>query len=495
MKRETFASVIGLFTFIFVVVVFCVFQGLTFYINKDSYQFILPSILQGSKQLGTYGITVTQQFYNRSVYSDFIWIISLVGGNQVWLRIFQILCTLALGISLFVLTLRHTKSKTIALITAFLSITPGMLFMSTIISSDVPAVLCLVVGTLCALIAVSDKKYNGDLQIAGHVLIAIAISLRIEYLIVIIPLLIWQKTTIKKSLATVILAASIIFVSLLPYFSNTWVSYQLQILRQVQKELIYLVILGIAGIIVVRFFKDKILTLLGIFSAVLTLVLLIQNFDFQLIGGVLLSCIPFILILIYVGPTIFTKKKLFTTYQACLLAIILFLFIFYKTLYFQHIIVIFPFLAILFADFVKESKLPNNITLYTIPISIITLFAGYLLFYAQYKVDYAQSVGTTVNTLVSDKSHTVVYSYMPEAMYYNTRISSRILNSKAELPQEVKTVILITHTKEDFNTPFYDTSFVQMTAVEYPEFTDYPFYEENIGFNPKTQIRILERKD
>ncbi len=126
-------------------------------------------------------------------------------------------------------------------------------------------------------------------------------------------------------------------------------------------------------------------------------------------------------------------------------------------------------------------------------IALISVFT-YKLFFAQYTIDFPAYTSNYINQIIIDNSYdkdsTIVYSYAPEAMWFKTAISSRDIGEKSEVPRNVKQIIIL-NTKRMYLQDKRFSTFTFKETISVPYFTDYSFYEEKLGYNPKVFIHVL----
>jgi hypothetical protein len=264
------------------------------------------------------------------------------------------------------------------------------------------------------------------------------------------------------------------------------------------------------GIIVLKNFSHKLLKLSASLALLIFAGLLIQGGVDLFFPTFLSLSIPILittvlLILKAIHPDLFkTKESNFIDFFACNLFLF---FIFYKTFYFHHLVVLTPLLSILSILYLDQIKLTKELVIYinrsiykvyalgvVLVIILSNLFIYKAIFY-KYDYDLAQLVLKEMRSFISDsnisKEEVVIASDFPEASYFWLGLSSVDKNKLDSGFDGTKQIVLISFSTDRPKLDRYDIK----EEKQYPFRLKYNYYQEKIGFNPqKVTIYILTRK-
>jgi len=426
--------------------------------------------------------------YNRvavSLVSD------LLSDNPVSLQIVQ-RGLLILSIPLFLLlSQRFVKNQFLALFsTALYALAPAVLFMTVPVSSDIFALFFLLLGLY--LLFKNNSSPSVFPKWISFLFLMISFLFRVEYLLILVPFLLTQQIKRKTFLILAFAAIAGHLVIHLPIILQTNI---LSVLQELRVEVISIVLFAtFVGLILLKLNKEQARSLLiktlGIISLVLFVVLLIIN-PLGVNGPILVSALlPLILILFQI--VINNNAPIFKSREFIFLSVTVSLFfLFYKSLYFQHLIVIIPFMALLTGMLLESLQFTKNTQLLIFVINCCLLVAGYKFFFGNITVDYPQFIARQVTLIASeyDSTEISIFSYAPQAMAYYTGWKSYSLSSSRSKTNSSLLFIVSTDQKGTEQIPNY----VLVKTKALPEFRDYSFYEENLGYNTRLYVNIYRR--
>lgn len=420
----------------------------SYLINEDSYEFLIPSFLSSTSRLGEAGDLFSGAFYNRSGYSVFIKCINFISDNFTGTDLHQILifinyiALILTSILIFLIVEKLTKHK-------FISITASLFYMtsaSVIFSASTVASDTL---SICILLFITyNFLQKGKLSILTLCLFGILSIFRIEYLFLILPMSLMgnDRKNFKYALLFALLCNSILFA---PQFTQTWLAHQLTLFSILKFELLYYVSLAVFLFIIFKNYssialKALLLTTMGAFLMVLYEPSNVKFISTTIYGMLFLLVLPISLH----GAMYFDRKSYkddteVKYYIAFFIQLVFILFLVYRTFYFQHLVVLVPYVAIITGlllhkfvrryldniQFTKQISLLSFILIIGMTLNLVS----YLHAFSGYTVDLAQLYSLEINQYLSEnrieKNRSIVFTEFPKATFYWTRVSSIDINN------------------------------------------------------------------
>jgi hypothetical protein len=470
-----------------------------FLINRDSYQFLSHSnILNGS--LGPFGDTYIMQFYNRVGYvylTQFLEYINFVHLSIIdVLRALNYLFFVLTSIFIFAISFLFSKDKMLSMFTAVLYGTSCVsLFVSSLILNDTIATFLAVIVFY---IVLQKKKFTKWVS----VLFVVISTLRIEYMVLLIPLYFFivqsdkdSKTkvtsTLKSVFITIVSAIFLNILLLLPFLNHEWFVHHLEVLNKIKFDIGYGALAIALLFIILKYIPHKVF-ILFVISLIISV---IQFLDPRFYGSIELFIVSSSLILILTIAVLASGKwhrsvnKL--DERNFVLVSLLFLFLIYRSFYFQHLSIILALLCIFIGlswEDYPALMLKKYSKLFFSWAIILTFALNVFLYkylFSKYDVDMAQKVCKIVDNFISEKgikrSDTVLVSNYAEACYFWTDVSSRDLQNIKDLSFKSQNVIFFYFNNEIPTIPNYTLRGSQNVYVR----VGYDFYEEYIGYNPE----------
>jgi|GEM_PF-5553203 len=494
MEKVTLTSVIGLALIIIILLSILLQYPSQFLLNRDSYEILVTKPTE-RETLGIHGQKITITPYNRSLN---VIISETLGDNVFFFRYLQFGIFIFSILILFYLLLLYTGNQSASLIgTTLFGLSAQNIFMLIPVGSDTIGIAFIILSLLFNNLSKTRNRQR-LFTLLSLATIIIACCFRIEYIIIFCVTLIYAKRKVIHIISLVSL--SLLMHILLQGITNPQASVESlkDLILTLQNELLFFSIIGFVlfiAFLVIRNVRLRTVLLTIMVMAIFFFLILTTQISIYL--PFITSILPALLIFGYIS---FKKQTFILSHplsRMSLLIISLF-FIFYKTLYFQHLIIMLPFISIICAIeitplFNRAKDLSYKTLGSILGIALISVFT-YKLFFAQYTIDFPAYTSNYINQIIIDNSYdkdsTIVYSYAPEAMWFKTAISSRDIGEKSEVPRNVKQIIIL-NTKRMYLQDKRFSTFTFKETISVPYFTDYSFYEEKLGYNPKVFIHVL----
>ena len=495
-----------------IVVLSYIVRNNNFFIDKDSYQFITPSVSDtySMGKLGKNGLDMNIPFYNRIGYVSFIKAIDAVNFTSISLSRLVIYSNLlfisATSILIYFILFHITSRKKLSILGGVLfNFTSINVFVSSMVLNDSLAVFLLIFNFYLIL------KYK-NIGVLNILIFSIISTLRVEYLLTLIPIYLTLKPHNKKLLFWVPITGLLTnIILLLPFIDSDFINRNFEILNNVKFDFIYLILFFTLILVCIKVYPKILKYLLGIFSVIIAIFLVLQGQLVLLVPTFLSLLVPVILLLILsiveqFKPNLLNKSG--EKYIRFFVVNTLLFFLFYKTFYFHHLVVLTPLISILSVLYLSRLNLPAYIYKFITNSYVKTYFiAGslfviswnlfvYKAFFYKYNYDLPQIVLNDVNGLIANEGITntglVIVSDFPEASFYWLNIPSQ---DKKNITQDYSLASKLIYISFDNKSPEF-SSYELIKDWKLPVRLNYSYFQEEIGFNPKeVRVSLFEKKD